>query len=191
MSIPLVQNNDKDAINTSIIAIKRNIERINMLLGLSNSEEIDTSKFATKDELQQAVTDLQPVNEVTLGNMQSVSSNAVAKCLNVKTLWTGDCHTYNQQLTLNDNISNYKLLLVYGNVIPSRSPEFDIFCGAFIVGLQNRFEADIPYTMNANYGSNFSIHKVTETVLQCRRWEWYPSSADYTPGICRIVGLLK
>lgn len=81
MSIPLVQEATKDAINTSIIAIKRNIERINMLLGLSNSEEIDTSKFATKDELQQAVTDLQPVDEVALNNMHSVSSNAVAESL--------------------------------------------------------------------------------------------------------------
>ena len=81
MSIPLVQNNEKDSINTSIIAIKRNIERINMLLGLSNSEEIDTSKFATKEELQQAVTDLQPVDEVTSGNMHSVTSNAVAETL--------------------------------------------------------------------------------------------------------------
>ena len=78
MSIPLVQNNEKDSINTSIIAIKRNIERINMLLGLSNSEEIDTSKFATKEELQQAVTDLQPVDEVAVDNMHSVTSNAVA-----------------------------------------------------------------------------------------------------------------
>ena len=78
MSIPLIQKPDKDDINTSIIAIKRNIERINMLLGLSNSEEIDTSKFATKEELQQAVTDLQPVNEVAVDNMQSVTSNAVA-----------------------------------------------------------------------------------------------------------------
>ena len=48
MSIPLVQNNEKDSINTSIIAIKRNIERINMLLGLSNSEEIDTSEKKKK-----------------------------------------------------------------------------------------------------------------------------------------------
>ena len=77
MSIPLIQKPEKDDINTSIIAIKRNIERINMLLGLSNSEEIDTSKFATKEELQQAVTDLQPVDEVTVDNMHSVSSNAV------------------------------------------------------------------------------------------------------------------
>lgn len=82
MSIPLVQNNEKDSINTSIIAIKRQIERINALLGLSNSEEIDTSVFATKDELQQAVTDLQPVNEVTANNMQSVTSNAVAGAIN-------------------------------------------------------------------------------------------------------------
>ena len=94
MSIPLVQNNEKDSINTSIIAIKRNIERINMLLGLSNSEEIDTSKFATKEELQQAVTDLQPVDEVALNNMQSVTSNAVAKALPLTTsasqvIWSG------------------------------------------------------------------------------------------------------
>ena len=70
MSIPLVQNNDKDAINTSIIAIKRNIERINMLLGLSNSEEIDTSEFVKKSEI---------VDEVTVDNMHSVTSNAVAE----------------------------------------------------------------------------------------------------------------
>ena len=82
MSIPLIQKPDKDDINTSIIAIKRNIERINMLLGLSNSEEIDTSMFATKDELQQAVTDLQPVNEVAVDNMHSVTSSAVAEALN-------------------------------------------------------------------------------------------------------------
>ena len=85
MSIPLVQNNEKDSINTSIIAIKRNIERINMLLGLSNSEEIDTSKFATKEELQQAVTDLQPVDEVAADNMHSVTSNAVAKAMSYST----------------------------------------------------------------------------------------------------------
>ena len=81
MSIPLVQNNEKDSINTSIIAIKRQIERINALLGLSNSEEIDTSVFATKTELEDAVTqvetDLAPVDEVTADNMQSVTSNAV------------------------------------------------------------------------------------------------------------------
>lgn len=81
MSIPLVQNNEKDAINTSIIAIKRNIERINMLLGLVDNDSPDLSGFATKQELQDAVTELQPVDEVTVDNMQSVSSNAVARAL--------------------------------------------------------------------------------------------------------------
>lgn len=37
MSIPLVQKAEKDDINTSIIAIKRYIDRINQLLGLSDS----------------------------------------------------------------------------------------------------------------------------------------------------------
>lgn len=80
MSIPLVQEATKDAINTSIIAIKRNIERINMLLGLVDSgSDPDLSGLATKQELQDAVTELTPVDEVTSGNMHSVTSNAVAK----------------------------------------------------------------------------------------------------------------
>jgi hypothetical protein len=82
MSIPLVQEATKDAINTSIIAIKRNIERINMLLGLVDSGSPDLSGLATKQELEDAITqvetDLAPVDEVTSGNMQSVTSNAVA-----------------------------------------------------------------------------------------------------------------
>ena len=81
MSIPLIQKPEKDDINTSIIAIKRNIERINMLLGLVDNDSPDLSGFATKQELQDAVTELQPVDEVTVGNMQSVTSNAVAKNL--------------------------------------------------------------------------------------------------------------
>lgn len=81
MSIPLIQKPEKDDINTSIIAIKRNIERINMLLGLVDNESPDLSGFATKQELQDAVTELQPVDEVTVDNMQSVTSDAVAEAL--------------------------------------------------------------------------------------------------------------
>ena len=86
--VPLVQNNEKDSINTSIIAIKKNLERINSLLGLVDSGEPDLSGLATKQELENAVTEindtidevetsLQPVNTVTSGNMHSVTSNAV------------------------------------------------------------------------------------------------------------------
>jgi hypothetical protein len=92
MSIPLVRNNTKDAINTSIIAIKKNLERINTLLGLVDSSEPDLSGFATKQELEDTVTEinntidevetsLQPVDTVTSGNMHSVTSNAVAGAL--------------------------------------------------------------------------------------------------------------
>ncbi len=83
MSIPLVQDNDKDAINTSIIAIKRDLERINQLLGLSDSggSDPDLSGLATKQELQDAINSLQPVDEVTLNNMHSVTSNAVSKAM--------------------------------------------------------------------------------------------------------------
>jgi hypothetical protein len=52
-----------------------------MLLGLVDNDSPDLSGFATKQELQDAVTELQPVDEVTVGNMQSVTSNAVAEAI--------------------------------------------------------------------------------------------------------------
>ena len=108
MSIPLVQNNDKDAINTSIIAIKRNIERINMLLGLNNnSEDIDTSEFVKKSEI---------TDEVAIDNMQSVTSNAVAEACPKKTdfnreIYLGE-NTSNGTITLTKPLSNYNLIRV-------------------------------------------------------------------------------
>ena len=98
MSIPLVRNNTKDAINTSIIAIKKNLERINSLLGLVDSSEPDLSGFATKQELEDTVTEinntidevetsLQPVDTVTSGDMHSVTSNAVAGAITGNTLY--------------------------------------------------------------------------------------------------------
>ena len=110
MSIPLVQNNEKDSINTSIIAIKRNIERINMLLGLSNSEEIDTSEFVKKSDIVDVVeagnmnpvtsNAVVPVDEVTLGNMHSVTANAVAKALSYSTgeIFTGSYWIDNKKI---------------------------------------------------------------------------------------------
>ena len=98
MSIPLIQEATKDAINTSIIAIKRNIERINMLLGLSNSEEIDTSEFVKKSDI---------VDEVTSGKMQSVTSNAVFKACSPnyarKVLIFGGTTEFNQTYTAPEN----------------------------------------------------------------------------------------
>ena len=133
MSIPLIQEATKDAINTSIIAIKRNIERINTLLGLVDSSSPDLSGLATKQELQDAVNSLQPVDEVTLNNMQSVTSNAVAKAGSYSTIehktgryWIDRKPTYEKTLVIDNlntgetyiNIDNlYDLINYHGNCI--------------------------------------------------------------------------
>ena len=117
MSIPLIQKPEKDDINTSIIAIKRNIERINMLLGLVDNDSPDLSGFATKQELQEAVTELQPVDEVTVGNMQSVSSNAVAEKFEVVDISNniGNYNYYAKSVKKVDNIVYVNLELFLGN----------------------------------------------------------------------------
>ena len=121
MSIPLVQEATRDAINTSIIAIKRNIERINMLLGLVDSgSDPDLSGLATKQELQDAITELTPVDEVTADNMQSVTSNAVSKSFSYSTdeIDTGT-------LWYNGN-KIYKKTFIYDNVSMTTGTEIQL-----------------------------------------------------------------
>ena len=126
-----------------------------------------------------------------VGNTQPVTSGTVAEAMKAKTLWVGDLHTQNQIITLNDNISKYGLLIFYGNVIPSRTPDFDIFCGVFLADTQDIYEFDITRSMNANYGGNCSMQKISDTQIQCIRWDISPVVGDYTSGVCRIVGVLK
>jgi hypothetical protein len=71
MSIPLIQDNQKDSINASLIAIKREEERLQALIAEADK------KIAQLNELKVSKSDI--VDEVTLNNMQSVTSNAVAQ----------------------------------------------------------------------------------------------------------------
>jgi hypothetical protein len=73
MSIPLIQDNQKDSINASLIAIKREEERLQALIAEADK------KIAQLNELKVNKSDI--VDEVTLNNMQSVTSNAVASAL--------------------------------------------------------------------------------------------------------------
>ena len=74
MSIPLIQDNQKDSINASLIAIKREEERLQALIAEADK------KIAQLNELKVSKSDI--VDEVTLNNMQSVTSNAVASAFN-------------------------------------------------------------------------------------------------------------
>ena len=167
MSIPLVQNNEKDSINTSIIAIKRNIERINMLLGLSNSEEIDTSEFVKKSDI---------VDEVTVGNMHSVSSNAVAKALSYSTeeVFTGKYWIDGKKIyskTFNDiTLANSAVLIEnvsfivnqYGMLTYSSTLQFPIPKDAGTVG--NCTIRRNPTTNQAYVDTSYANYKATITV---------------------------
>lgn len=89
-SVPLIQNVDKDSINTTIIALKKAINEIESVLGLDSGSDIDTSVFVKKSEVVDAVEadNLNPVtsnavadytvDRIEVNNSQPVSSNAVA-----------------------------------------------------------------------------------------------------------------
>lgn len=83
--VPLVQKNDINSINTSLIAVKKQLKQLTEAVGLI---DVDTSVFVKKSEVVDAVeagnmnpvtsNAVVPVDEVAVGNMHSVTSNAVA-----------------------------------------------------------------------------------------------------------------
>ena len=76
-SVPLIQNVAKDDINTSIIALKKEEKRLEQLIAEADA------KIKELNELKVNVSDI--VNEVTSGNMYSVTSNAVSEALSYST----------------------------------------------------------------------------------------------------------
>ena len=120
--VPLVKANNIHDINTSIIAIKKQLKQLNEAVGLIDMPTIDTSIFVKKSEVVDVVEEgnmnpvtsnaVVPVDEVTSGNMQSVSSNAVSKALSYSTTehftgkyWTDGKKIYSRAIV--EEISSY------------------------------------------------------------------------------------
>ena len=97
--IPLIQKADINSINTSIIAIKKQLKQLNEALGLVDVPSIDTSVFVKKSDVVDVVeadnmnpvtsnavatSNAMPVDTVTSGNMHSVTSNGVYSALITK-----------------------------------------------------------------------------------------------------------
>lgn len=95
--VPLIQNADVNSINTSIIAIKKQLNQISELLGLIDIPDApDLSPYVKKADVADvieadnmnpvtsnavATSTAMPVNEVTANNMYSVTSGAVYSAL--------------------------------------------------------------------------------------------------------------
>lgn len=90
--VPLVQKNDINSINTSLIAIKKQLKQLTEAVGLIDVPDLpDLSPYVKKTDVVDVVeagnmnpvtsNAVVPVDEVAVGNMHSVSSNAVAETL--------------------------------------------------------------------------------------------------------------
>lgn len=89
-TIPLVKGNTQEEINTSLIALKKALDEMNSSSGKTDASvqsqikqinELITNINSHLDTIDGQITDLQPVDTVTSGNMHSVTSNAVANAL--------------------------------------------------------------------------------------------------------------
>ena len=140
--VPLVNANDINSINTSIIAIKKQLMQLNEAVGLIDTPDvnIDLIPFVKKTDI---------VNTVQSGNLNPVTSNAVATALSyslseVKTggIWTDGNDIY--KLTIRTNsISNITLPFTIGDLIH--------YNGTFCYVTQKYELNDVYYTSNTYY----------------------------------------
>lgn len=109
--VPLVNKNDINSINTSIIAIKKQLKQLNEAVGLIDTPDIniDLTPFVKKTDV---------VDAVQSGNMNPVTSNAVAGIMSTRTiLFNGNITTSDVNYTLDNNYNlsdfTYMEVLVY------------------------------------------------------------------------------
>ena len=104
-TIPLVQSNEKEAINTSIIAIRKNLEKINEVLGL-----IDTSDNST--DLSIYVKKADVANVVEENNLNPITSNAVFKNRpSVKKIFDQNATSTSSTYDISESVLNFDFII--------------------------------------------------------------------------------
>lgn len=112
-TIPLVQSNEKEAINTSIIAIRKNLEKINEVLGL-----IDTSDNST--DLSIYVKKADVANVVEENNLNPITSNAVFKNRpSIKKIFDQNATSTSSTYDISESVLNFDYLVCVATMYES------------------------------------------------------------------------
>ncbi len=108
--VPLIQKADINSINTSIIAIKKQLKQLTEAVGLIDVPDVDTSVFVKKTDV---------VDVVEADNMSPVTSNAVYEAVKEEVLWENPNPTSSfspttlTSQTLGKDLSKYYAIYVY------------------------------------------------------------------------------
>ena len=149
--VPLVNKNDINSINTSLIAIKKQLKLLNKAVGLIETPNSpDLTPYVKKSDI---------VDTVQSGNMNPVTSNAVSESLSYSTdevktggKWTDGNDIY--KLTIRTNsTSNITLPFTIGDLIH--------YNGTFCYGTQKYELNDVYYSSNTYYTLSSRIESST------------------------------
>lgn len=194
--IPLIQKADINSINTSIIAIKKQLKQLNEALGLVDVPSIDTSVFVKKSDVVDVVEagnmnpvtsnavaevadSLEPVDEVTSGVYNPVTSNAVANSAFLKSDYENMvalCDaTATGSRTLNDNLSKYSLVLigVYVNISNSIRTSVQLL-PVSVIKANNASGKSLITSMFSSTGAYFGVlwHYVDDTHIYIDNFDY-------------------
>lgn len=152
-TIPLVKGNTQEEINTSLIALKKALDEMNSSSSKTDASvqsqikqinELITNINSHLDTIDGQITDLQPVDTVALNNMQSVTSNAVARTLDSSKDWILlTATTENDEHLTVPNLTQYKELLLTLNRNDGR------VCGSSVIPV-NVFHGGGVYAIGIN-----------------------------------------
>lgn len=113
------------------------------------------------------------------------TAESVSSLLTPTTIWSGDIHATGGSYTVSEAITNFMALQFVFNVIPSRSPSYDVQADqSFILPFVGR------YDLSSVTGgvSAFGIEFTTTTDFTVYT---YSKATSYDAGLVRIIGLFR
>ena len=101
-------------------------------------------------------------------------------------LWSGDAHAVDAEMSLSHPITDYKKILFVFNVIPSRTPQFDVPAdNIWYPEIQTHTRWDVSCYGCSIKAINVDVTNASKLYIRAYSKE---SGQTYTPGIVRIIG---
>ena len=139
-------------------------------------------KKATSAISQGATLSASNLGDVSEGALNELNSHIGTYDL----LWSGDAHAVDAEMSLSHPITDYKKILFVFNVIPSRTPQFDVPAdNIWYPEIQTHTRWDVSCYGCSIKAINVDVTNASKLYIRAYSKE---SGQTYTPGIVRIIG---
>lgn len=114
--------------------------------------------------------------------------DAINAIITTTTIWSGDIHEQFGQGETNEPITNFMAIQCIFNVIPSRSPQYDVVADQSLILTNSNIGAMEISARSADLNA-FCIGFSDSTHFSV--YTYSKNTSDYNPGLVKIIGLFR